>query len=74
MGIPLGKISLFVGAGGFHPEHAMPLVLDAGTNNAELREDKFYMVSRAMGAYGANYFGSCLGRGSFFLQPKADEE
>jgi Malic enzyme, N-terminal domain len=44
MGIPLGKISLFVGAGGFHPEHSLPLCLDAGTNNDELLKDKFYMV------------------------------
>jgi len=44
MGIPLGKISLFVAAGGFHPEHSLPLCLDVGTNNEELLKDKFYMV------------------------------
>ena len=44
MGIPVGKVSLFVAAGGFHPEHALPLLLDVGTNNETLLKDKFYMV------------------------------
>ena len=41
MGIPLGKISLFVAAGGFHPEHSLPLMLDVGTNNEELRNREY---------------------------------
>jgi malic enzyme len=45
MGIPVGKIALFVAAGGFHPEHSLPLILDVGTNNEELLKDKFYMAS-----------------------------
>ena len=44
MGIPLGKVALFCAAGGFHPEHAVPLLLDAGTNNEALLADRFYMV------------------------------
>ena len=44
MGIPVGKVSLFVGGGGFHPEHSLPLAVDVGTNNEELLNDKFYMV------------------------------
>ena len=45
MGIPVGKIQLYVGVGGFHPEHSLPAQLDVGTNNEELRKDKFYLVS-----------------------------
>ena len=45
MGIPVGKIQLYVGVGGFHPEHSLPAQLDVGTCNEELLKDKFYLVS-----------------------------
>ena len=44
MGIPVGKIQLYVGVGGFHPEHSLPAQLDVGTCNEELLKDKFYLV------------------------------
>jgi hypothetical protein len=44
MGIPLGKIQLYVGGGGFHPEHSLPALIDNGTNTKSLIEDKFYFV------------------------------
>lgn len=46
IGISVGKISLYVGGGGFHPEHSLPVVLDVGCNRDELREDKFYLGER----------------------------
>lgn len=52
IGISVGKISLYVGGGGFHPEHSLPVVLDVGCNREELREDKFYLVRLVVVAVG----------------------
>lgn len=52
MGIPVGKIQLYVGVGGFHPEHSLPAQLDVGTNNEELRKDKFYLVRAPVPVFG----------------------
>lgn len=46
LGISAGKIQLYVGGAGFHPEHAMPVILDAGTNRESLLQDPSYLGVR----------------------------
>ncbi|XP_042049595.1 NAD-dependent malic enzyme 59 kDa isoform, mitochondrial-like [Salvia splendens] len=55
IGIPIGKLDMYVAAAGINPQRILPVMLDVGTNNEKLLADKLYLGLRQHRLEGDEY-------------------
>ncbi|KAK8934161.1 hypothetical protein KSP39_PZI015049 [Platanthera zijinensis] len=55
IGIPIGKLDMYVAAAGMNPQRILPVMLDVGTNNQKLLKDNLYLGLRQPRLEGDEY-------------------
>jgi malate dehydrogenase (oxaloacetate-decarboxylating) len=53
--IAIGKLAVYIAAAGLHPRRVIPVVLDMGTDNLRLLNDKMYLGNRHARVRGQRY-------------------
>jgi malate dehydrogenase (oxaloacetate-decarboxylating) len=53
--ISIGKLAVYIAAAGIHPRRVIPVVLDVGTDNLQLLNDRMYLGNRHARVRGRRY-------------------